>query len=231
MKAQNVLLNRLMISSVLATLYGCSSAPTEPLYKPLEISSDNPEYRIRGRYPIKTPEWALDFETFKRVNDGKGLTYYRGESGEVVNRIGGCELATLNAKRRIATQIAEIVMVRTGASQVGTLSINKDSPDSSDLGSHFQDIILSESMAQLTGVQQYAVYWEERDYSTGGGRKSVIQCEAVVTIDDAHLKEALNKTIKRVKTLAADAQAKKLVDSSFDRLDHVSSKATQEDTE
>lgn len=220
MNTTNQFLKSSATALCLLGLWSCSSAPKDPqAASPAVAVSETPDYALRGRYPTQVPSWATDFETFKRTNDGKGLTYFVGESGDVNDRIAGCELAELSAKRRIAEQIAQLIMSRIGSGKSGVLSTDKDSRSSENLGTDFQDVVAGESIAFLTGVQEYGQYWEERDYSMTGGKKRVYLCQSLVTIDDAHLREAIRRTGQRVGSSLADPEAKALVDSAFKKLD------------
>lgn len=211
-----------------AQILGCSSAPKETS-SGTNVPGVEPGYLVRGRYPAKTPVWAEDFEAFKKANDGKGMTYFMGESGDTNDRAAGCELASLSAKRRIAEQIAQLVMSRIGSGKAGVLMTDKDSQAPSGLGTDFQDLVASESIAVLSGVQEYGKTWEERDYTLSGGRKRVYLCETVVMIDDNHMREAIRRTGKQVGPMISDPVAKGLVDSAFQKLDQGIGKAVATD--
>ena len=222
-----VMVVTVLVATAMSVMSGCATAPKESLVAPLV--PEKPDFIVRDHYPAKQPEWALDFETFKKVNDGRGLTYFLGESGDVNDRVAGCDLARLSAKRRIAEQIAELVMSRIGSARTGVLLIDKDSQAPSGLGSDFQELIATESIAFLTGVQEYGKSWEERDYSISGGKKRVYLCSTVITIDDPHLKEAIRRTGKQVGAALSDPAAKKLVDSAFEKLDQGFGKVVKND--
>ena len=215
----------------LVFLVGCSSPPVHSEGSPLgQVPSEGtPDFVLRSRSPLKQPEWVEDFESFRRSQDGRGLNYFKGESGDVNDRVAGCGLAELSAKRRISERIAQLVMSRTGSARSGALLTNKDSAGSGELGSDFQDLVATESLAFLSGVQEYGQYWEERDYTPSGGRKRVYLCEALVTIDDAHLKEAIRRTGHRVAHSVSDPVAHGLVTSAFEKLDRGFEKKPQID--
>lgn len=178
-----------------------------------------PDYILRARYPARVPDWALDFETFKRSHDGRGITYFLGESGDSNERIAGCELATLAATRKIARQIAQQVFSQLGSAKAGLLLADRDSRAPEELGSHFEDVVAAESLVFLTGVQDYGTYWEERDYTPSDGRKRVYLCQAVVTVDDDHLRDAMRSAGREVESKVSDPEAKKRVAKAFRKLD------------
>ena len=218
-----------LVATAMSVLSGCATAPKEGPGPLQAVPAERPDFVIRDRYPAKQPEWALDFEVFKKANDGKGVSYFLGESGDTNDRVAGCDLARLSAKRRVAEQIAELVMSRIGSARTGVLLVDKDSQSPSGLGSDFQELIATESVAFLTGVQEYGNSWEERDYSVSGGKKRVYLCAAVVTIDDTHLREAIRRTGKQVGAALSDPAAKSLVDAAFEKLDQGFGKAVKND--
>ena len=229
----------LALMACVALMAGCSSAPKPEPQNEAELKPvpdyEGPGYITRVQYPKEQPKWSEDFEKFKRNNDGKGTTYFMGESGDVNDRVAGCELAGLMAKRRISDQIAQKVMSKIGSAKTGTLALDKDSRAMSSLGSDFQDMVASESTAFLIGVQEYGKFWEERDYTPSGGRRRVYECQVIVTMDDAHLKDAIRRIGQTVRNTVSDNDAKNLVDSAFKKLEEgtegVSLDATAKDAE
>lgn len=226
-----------LIATSLATgqLLGCSSPQRSGIVSDKPVAQDTSEYILRARYPEKPPTWALDFESFDRANSGHGVSYYLGESGDVNDRIAGCDLAALEANRKIAELIARYLTSQIGGARTGVLISNKDSAQDDALGSHFQEVVASESLALLTGVREYGHYWEERDYSPSGGRRRVYTCEVVVTIDDQHLREAVRRAGGDVARQVSDPDARELVRSAFRRMGdatqlagHASAPATRE---
>ncbi len=157
-------------------IVGCSSAEKIQLDRDdptLPREYDGPGYVTREQSPRQQPLWSEDFEKFKKSNDGKGMTYYFGESGDVNDRIAGCELASQMAKRKISEQIAQMIISKMGSGKSGTISLDRDSRAPSSLGSNFQDVIATQSSAFLVGVQELGRYWEDRDYTPSGGRRRV----------------------------------------------------------
>lgn len=220
-----------LVAGIAGIFAGCSSLPKESEHAGSIAQGDGPGYFVRERYPDQVPDWAANFESFKKANNGKGENYYLGESGDTNDRIAGCELAELSGKKRIAQEIAELVMSRIGSAKSGVLTIDKDSQTPTELGSDFQNLIASESVAFLSGVQELGSAWEERDYSPSSGKKHVYLCKVAVMIDDTHMREAIQKTGKRVGSALADPVAKGLVDSAFKKLDQGFGQSVKNDEE
>lgn len=201
-------------------LWGCASGGRDVgSVSGSEVAVNAPDYILRARYPARVPPWAMDFQAFKRSNDGPGATYFLGESGDTNERIAGCELATLMATRKIARQVAQQVSSELGSAKTGLLLTDKDSRSPEELGTHFQDVVAAESLVFLTGVQDYGSYWEERDYTPSGGKKRVYVCQSVVMIDDAHLRDAMRRVGNDIDAKVSDPEAKQLVKGAFKKLD------------
>jgi len=142
---------------------GCSSAPTNKSVE-VAVQKDDKDYVVKERNPDPAPDWISDFSKFKRENEGKGNSYFLGESGDVNDRIAGCDVAALEAKKKIAQQIAELISNKIAANKQGKLAI--DPSDSNDPGMKraFEDQLAGKSIAFLSGVREYGTFWELRDY-------------------------------------------------------------------
>ncbi len=207
-----------LISLVLGLLIaGCASTPNTAVNAP--VSEVERDYILRDRNPDVVPDWVKDFSKFKREGEGKGLTFYRGESGDVSDKIAGCDIASLEGKKRISERVAALITDKIAASKAGMLLINKDDPNNPGMRRHFQDTVAGKSMAFLSGIQEFGQYWEERDYSKTGGNKRVYSCTVVLSIDDKSLEAALKNTAKKTPEVVEDAQAKKDVTDALKDVD------------
>ena len=217
----NLTRNVCVVASLLA-LTACSSAPKGQTDLPSqkEVVSD---FVVRERYPENIPDWAKDFATWRNNLKGVGQNYFLGESGFVSERTSGCELSDLQAKRKIAQQIAVLITNKIGTTQEGQLIINPLNADDPGMRKHFEDTIAAKSIAFLSGVKVQGTYWETRDYSQSGGKKDVYLCSTLVSIDDLELKNAIRRTGQKATDVVEDPEAKavvkealKDVDKSFD---------------
>jgi len=203
---------------VFYALAGCSSAPKTSVDVPV-TKPDQPDYVVRERNPNPAPDWSRDFSKFKRENDGKGATYFLGESGDTSDRIAGCDMSTLDSKKHIAEQIATLISSKIAATKSGQLLIDKDNPNDPGLRKAFESDIAGKSMAFLSGVKQFGQYWEERDYSVSGGKKRVYLCSTVAMISDDDLKWALRKAANKTADVQEDPEAKQIVKESLKDID------------
>jgi hypothetical protein len=208
----------LLATAILAQ--GCGSTPKSSVDVP--VSDMEIDYVVRERNPNPAPEWVKDVTKFKNENNGRGKQLFHGESGDVSDRSTGCDLAELDGKRRIASQIATMITNNIASSKAGKILINKDNPDDPDLRSHFESTIAAKSMAFLSGVRTDGLYWEERDYSKTGGRKRVYLCNALVSINDLDFQKAVRRSADRAPEAIDDPDAKaaakealKSVDAEF----------------
>lgn len=201
-------MKKLLISiTLLSTVFACSSNKTFNV----PVSSTDPDYVVRERNIDPSPNWYRDFTQWKIENDGKGQHYFMGESGEVSERIGGCELAALNAKRKIADQIAELITGKILASEKGKLVLDPSNPGSDGLSHEFENALASKSMAILSGVQEYSVFWEHRDYSKTQGSKRVYLCAVMVRIAERDYKLALEKSSQKAPEVAKDSESRSII--------------------
>ena len=202
----------------LILVQACASSPKggsdSPSRKDIE-----PDYVLRERSPEDTPAWARDFPTFRDSQAGKGLHYYLGESGIVSDRIGGCEFADLQSKRRIAQQVASLITSKVGSTRGGQLFADVNGVEGSSLRRHFEDTVAGNSLAFLTGVRQQAVYWEARDYSKTGGQREVYLCSVLSVISDQDLKDTIRRTGKGAPEVVEDPEAKSVVKEAIKSLD------------
>lgn len=199
-------------------MVGCSTSPRTPTEIPV-TKSEQPDYLVRERYPNPAPTWASDFATFRQKNDGKGYFYFLGESGAVSDRIAGCDLASLEAKKKIAQQIATLISDQIATTRAGQLVIDKDNPDDPGMRKHFESTVASKSMALISGVKEFGQYWEERDYSAGGGKKRVYECQSVVAISGDDMKTALRRAAGQTPQVIEDAEAKSVVKEALKDID------------
>lgn len=208
----------LLVTALLAQ--GCGSTPKSSIDVP--VADLEADYVVRERNPNPAPEWMKDIVRYKNENSGQGKQLFHGESGDVSDRNTGCDLAELDGKKRIASQIATMITNNIASSKAGKILINKDNPDDPDLRNHFESTIAAKSMAFLSGVRTDGVYWEERDYSKTGGRKRVYLCNAIVSINDLDFQKAMRRSADRAPeaiddpdTKAAAKEALKSIDSEF----------------
>ncbi len=197
------------VAIIAGFIFACSSNPKTSLDK--EVQPDLKDYVVRDRYPAEAPAWLRNFSGFKLKNEGRGLNYFMGESGDVSDRIAGCDLAALFAKKKISQQIAEFITNKIAVSKIGQLLIDKDQSGANKLGDNFTDTVAGKSVAFLSGVKEFDQAWEERDYSASNGQKRVYQCNVVVTIDDKSLAEAVKKVASKAIETVDDQEAKSQV--------------------
>ena len=183
------------------------------------VDSTPPDYVVKERNPDPAPDWIRDFSKFKRENDGHGNSYFLGESGDVNDRIAGCDVAALTAKKKIAQQIAELITNKIAADKQGRLAI--DPNDSSDPGLKrgFEETVAGKSIAFLSGVREFGTFWELRDYSKSNGNKRVFNCSTVVAISNRDYQAALLRSSQKAQDIVEDADAKAAVKEALKDVD------------
>ena len=195
-------------------LAGCST--TRTAYMP---TVNQAGYVVRERNPDPEPSWARDFGKFKRDHDGKGTTYFMGESGPVDDRIAGCDIADLAAKKDIAQEIAELISDKIATDKQGRLAIDPTNSNDPGMKRAFEERLAGKSIAFLSGVRNYDTYWERRDYSKSGGNKRVYECSVVVTISNKDMEEAIRRSSRHAESVIEDPDAKAAVTAALKDVD------------
>ena len=222
-------MKRIVLVGVLVILSACStvnksadvqveSLPPAPVVK--ESAPDSgPDYIVKERKPDPAPLWTEDFSKWKRESDGKGQTYFLGESGDVNDRISGCDMAALTAKKKIAQQLAELISNKIAANKQGRLAIDPSESNDPGLQRAFEEQVAGKSIAFLSGVKEYSTSWELRDYSKSGGHKRVYNCATVVVISDKDMQVALKRASQKTADIVEDPDAKSAVKDALKDID------------
>lgn len=198
-------------------LSACSSTPNRSVEVP--VAKEERDYIVKERNPDPAPDWVRDFSKWKREREGKQYQYFLGESGDVNDRIAGCDIATLAAKRRIAQQVAEFITNKIAANKQGQLAIDPNESQDPGMRRAFEDQIAGKSMAFLSGTKEYGTFWELRDYSKVNGHKRVFNCSVLVMISDRDLQQALQRSSTRAPEVVEDTEAKAAVKEALKNID------------
>lgn len=211
-----VKLKKLLIT-ILVIASGCTSTPNKSTIVP--VDSTLPDYIVKERNPDPAPDWAKDFSKFKKENDGKGNYYFLGESGDVNERIAGCDIASLTAKKKISQQVAELITNKIASDKQGRLVVDPNDSNDPGIKRAFEDQLAGKSIAFLSGVKEYGTFWENRDYSKINGHKRVFNCSVVVTISEKDLQIALQKSSQKTQEVIEDPEAKTAVKEALKDID------------
>lgn len=179
----------LSIFGSLALLSSCSSS----LVSKPELAPTSPDYVVRERNTDTVPDWFIGFNKWKKENDGKGYLHFMGESGDVNDRISGCELALIQAKKKISEQLAELVSSKIESQKNGKLVIDPLESDDEKLNQKFESLVAGKSTGSLSGVEDHDTFWERRDYSISKGSSRVFNCAVLVRISEKDFKKALKR--------------------------------------
>lgn len=177
------------------------------------LAPATPDYVVRERSTDSVPDWFSDFSKWKAQNDGRGYIHFIGESGDVNDRISGCELAIIMAKKKIAEQLNELINSKTGSAKNGGLVVDPLDSDDKKLNHSFESAVATKSLGLLTGVEDQGIFWERRDYSIAKGNSRVYSCAALVRISEKDYKNILKKSqesnangeSKEIKSIVSEA--------------------------
>ena len=213
MTTKNIL-SLALLTSALAITAGCATSPNKSAE-----ATETPDYVVRERNPDPAPAWALDFSKFKREKDGKGYSYYLGESGPVDDRIAGCDVAELEAKTKIAQQIAELITSKIATDKQGRLVIDPSNPNDPGMERAFEEQLAGKSIAFLSGVHEYGTYWERRDYSKSNGNSRIFECSSVVVISNKDMQTAIRRASHHTEDAVQDPDARAAVKEALKDVD------------
>ena len=158
-------------------------------------------YVVRDRSHSKRPLWAYDFMKFQDEREAKKdkFRYFKADSGDVNDKVAGCDMARGRAKRKLAEEVASNLKSLTNETAEGRAVINKMDANGSDgLNRTFQSFVEQKANEVLAGVREVAQVWEERDYSQADGAASVYNCQVLVKVPKKRVKRMVDRVIKLV---------------------------------
>ncbi len=178
---------------MMAVLNACSGAPV----RKVEVEPD--KFKVLDAAPGGREAWldSPNFYAKKEGLDTDSSYYYVGDAQSADKRMA-CEKAEANAMDDVAKQVSTFVdttLARassesTGTDTNGTSAISASQTQTSQLSSQ-----LSKTM--VNGVEKYKQYWEQRDYSSVGGAKSIFYCWVLDKVE----KKQVQNLITRAQTI------------------------------
>ncbi len=174
-------------------LGACGGAPVR------KVEVEAPTFKVTDAAPGGREEW-LDQPNSWAKNEGLDTEksyYYTGEAQGADKRMT-CERAHADAMDDIAKQVSTFVnsaMARassesTGSDTGGTTAVSASQTETSRLSSQLSKTLVS-------GVEKHRQYWEQRDYSSTGGAKSIYHCWVLAKVS----KKQVDDLITRAQTI------------------------------
>lgn len=179
-------------------LLACSSGqiPSEKAQAPQSMPLVQRNFVVRDRSHSEPPLWSYDFMSYSGQVKGDDR-FFVGDSGDVNERIAGCDIAKGRARQEIAQEMATFITSKMNESAEGQAVINKMESNSGGIDRKFSSSLSQEAVALLAGVEVVSTSWEERDYTQAGGAKQVFNCKALVKISKRTLEDVVKKTAKK----------------------------------
>ncbi|MGE0631183.1 MAG: hypothetical protein AB7O96_02155 [Pseudobdellovibrionaceae bacterium] len=180
-----------------AVFVGCASGqvPAEKAQAPQSAPLVQRNFVVRDRSHAEPPLWTYDFMTYSSSLPPQDR-FFVGDSGDVNDRIAGCDMAKARARQEIAQEMATFITSKINETAEGQAAINKLEGGGS-LERKFNTSLTQDAVALLSGVQVASTMWEERDYSQSGGASSVYNCKALVKINKQSLEDVVKQTTKK----------------------------------
>ena len=192
------LTKNLIFVTLAATIASCSSnqIPSEKAQSPQSAPLIQRNFVVRDRSHSEAPLWSYDFMSYSNQVQGQDR-FFVGDSGDVNDKVAGCELAKGRARQEIAQEMASFITSKMTETAEGQTAINKMDAGSGSVERKFTSVLTQSAVALLGGVQVVSSTWEERDYSQAGGASSVINCKALVKISKKTLEDVVKQTVKK----------------------------------
>ncbi len=186
------LMSGLILTSCAGTKHG------EKAQAPQSAKVVQRNYIVRDRSHEEAPQWSWDFMTFNEQKESSPDRFFVGDSGDVNDRMAGCESAKARARQEIAQEMGTFITSKMSETAEGKAVINKMESSGNGVDRNFASILSSEAKSMLPGVQVVSTTWEERDYSQAGGANSVYNCKVLVKLSKKTLEEVVKNTLAKV---------------------------------
>lgn len=193
---------------VVGLIAACSGAPVK------EVKVEEPQFKVTDAAPGGREAW-LDNPNFFAKKEGLDLDkfyYFTGDAQSADKRMA-CEKAISDVVDDVAKQVSTFVdsaIARassdsTGSDTSGISATSASQTETSRLSSQLSRTLVS-------GVEKSKQYWEQRDYSQGGGAKSIFYCWTLGKVSKKQVDEMILKAqtlrLKREPELRAKVEGK-----------------------
>jgi len=188
-----ILTGTLAFGALPVLLSACGGAPVR------EVKVEAPTYKVIDAAPGGEEAW-LDNPTEWAKKEGKNTKkyyYYTGDA-QSANKRMACQKAHADAMDDISRQVSSFV--DTSLARAQSDSTSSDSNGTSDVSAtqtETSSISSQLTKALVTGVKKQKQYWEQRDYSSTGGAKSIYHCWVLAKVS----KQKVKSLISRAETL------------------------------
>ena len=157
---------------LLGSMAGCSSSGTQ------KVKVEEPEFKVKEAAPGGRETWH---DTPQAYADDKGWNikefYYYSAEGRSADKRMSCEKAQANLLDDISKQVATFVDTSIArATSESTQADTVQSTGQSQSSEETQRISSQLSRSMLGNIEIKKQYWELRDYSQGGGARSMYFC-------------------------------------------------------
>lgn len=205
---KNVILAAASIPVLTLVLSACGGAPVR------QVEVEKQTFKVTDAAPGGREAW-LDNPNFWAEKEGQNTDdfyYYTGDAQSADKRMA-CEKAQADAMDDISRQVSNYVDTTiaraqtdsTGNDTNGTSAISASQAETSKLSSQLTKTL-------VTGVEKKKQYWEQRDFSSTGGAKSIYQCWVLTKVSKKKMEDLITKAeairFKQDPSLKAKVEAK-----------------------
>ena len=179
--------------SLVSILSACGGAPVR------EVKIEEQKFKVTDAAPGGREAW-LDNPNFYAKKEGLDTDHYYFYTGDAqaADKRMACEKANADALDDVAKQVSTFVdstFARAGADSTGNDSSGVSAVSSSQTETSKLSSQLSKAL--VNGVEKNKQYWEQRDYSSIGGAKSIYYCWVLEKVE----KKSVETLITRAQTI------------------------------
>ncbi|OFZ23273.1 MAG: hypothetical protein A2202_02820 [Bdellovibrionales bacterium RIFOXYA1_FULL_36_14] len=213
----------LLVLLLLSVLVSCSSTKKETLTEEKEHEDIQKEYTVIDSSSDKRPGWIENASLWAKMH-GKDLvvnSYFSYETDPFQKKSMACSKAKASAYSDIARQIATFISKTMASSEEGTAAIDESNPKTESIRSFMEDTLAEKIQALIHGAKVEVTYWEKRKYEKALGAKkdyNAYTCAAFVSMENARLKEAIDKAANFTAASTDDPETKANVKKALEEV-------------
>ena len=205
----------------LVGLVGCSSSsPTKEKLEEVKNDEIQLDYEVRDASHTVRPGWVQNAQVWAEESkkDIEKFRFHSYQTGVKVDRETACELARVQAKADLASEISSFINKTMAVATEGQTNINETSPAPAALQEYVENNLAEKVQGFLHGASLEATYWEKRQYlQKKGATKDYTgyTCAVLLKIENKYLKESIDRAVSAIINKASTPELKNNVQDSL----------------
>lgn len=229
-----------MTSALFSFFVGCSSStPTKEKLEEIEHEAIELDYEVRDASHTTRPGWVQNATLWaeETEKDLEKFRFHSYQTGVKVDRETACQLARVQAKSDLASEISSFINKTMATSTEGQSNINENNPQAQALLEYVENNLAEKVQTFLSGARIDASYWEKRQYiqKKGAARDySGYTCAVLIKIENKYLSEAIDRSVNAIINKASTPELKSNVQDALKNVNKAyleeTGSATKEET-